>query len=105
MAAAIEPAICPCEMQLPAKDTAPEGHAGAGSSADNGGRSGPLGQGVSPLCVKGSPLVPQKFRGELFTLTPPNCACYFFGMDCHLSPNSPLLSRTRTSTPSNKNNF
>ena len=36
--------------------------------ADNGGRSEPLGQGVSPLWVKGSPLVPQKFRGELFSL-------------------------------------
>jgi hypothetical protein len=66
------------------------GPRGWGSSADNGGRSGPLGQGVSPLCVKGSPLVPQKFRGELFTLTPPNCACYFFGMgNCHHALDSP----------------
>jgi len=152
-----DPAICQCEMQLPAKDAAPKRraivplracsnntkrkrknhflgspsmspkyritlarHAGEGTASAPGVRvlshreggqgvrfrysmnqlnpnqkqpnstcrsgrqrrpSRPLRQGVTPW--------PQKFRGELFTLTPPNCACYFFGMDCHHAPDSP----------------
>jgi hypothetical protein len=66
----------------------------------------PTTEAVPNHCVKGSPLVPQKFRGELFTLMAPHPAWYPYRMDnLDDAAHSPASAETARSPFSTKTIF